>query len=496
MKPQINQISDIQLNDISFDIPYKTDTQIVFPIIYKLNLPLFIQTPELHLCSEIENDILVLPINGKTDETTHNVSNFFLSFDKKILSELRQLIHTGRKQFPTYKWTKKFVYNTLVNTLNGNNNENNTINNTVNNTVNNTINNTINNTDNNVIKLLLRHSKTHQINIYDSSHNILGDIYELNRYIGRYIRIIMELHSVVINDDNIYVYVKTHQLKISKQKIQNYNLSEYSFIDSDDDIDNNNATSDTETLPVPSDIEPKNKYSNTGNIGNTGITGNICSIKNINAAVNNNTPEFYEETEIEPREIFDSHTSNQDIKQNFYLRKHNATNMNNNVNTDNNNNDNIDNDDNDDNDNNDNNENNDNNDDNESDDHEYINNTIYNINNINSDIDSDTNSDTNDNSDSESNNDEDMSDGSPNANFMHNLRNNNHNNVYTKTPINESLNINQTLNDLQNLCNMQNMGFQTFYNMLSEHNDTSNIRIHPSNIRKSNPTNPYMKNKI
>lgn len=262
MKPQIFQINHIEKNDVTFSVPYQTDTQIIFPILYKNENPLFIQTPELLVNSEINNDTLNLSLSGKTEVTTQNVTNCFMSIDNKIQTELRSLIHTGRKLYPNYKWTKKFTYNAIVN-----------------------IDDELPN--NQSIKLFLKNTKNHEIKLYDQKHNLLNDLSYLNNHVGKFISAIIELHSVVINNENIFVYIKTHQIKISKQKIKNYHLDEYSFIESD------NENSDNEAVPVPTDFTVSDYHNNNVNLEDTEIeprcrtNSPVSSTKTFNSTAEN-----------------------------------------------------------------------------------------------------------------------------------------------------------------------------------------------------------------
>ena len=281
-KLKIFKISDINMDNIFYCAPSKLKNQITIPLTLKFNNtyhPLFVQLPELYLNGITQQDLLILSLVSKNEQLTQNVSKFLNEFDEKIQKDLKSLLQKTRNYFPNDNWTKKFVYSSLINTIDDNNDQ----------------------PANCALKLLMKHNN-HVVKIYNDDHELLSNC-NMSDYIGCYVSTIIELNSVVISDNEICVYIKPHQLKLS-QIIKNYSLDEYSFVDSDSEPKN------LENLPVSIDTE---YFDNE-------ITPDIIDYdtnnkNNTNNSINDDIHEIYDSSDTES--VSDPDVNDMDIKRYF-----------------------------------------------------------------------------------------------------------------------------------------------------------------------------------
>lgn len=228
-KLKIFKMKEIDLTNINYCIPIKFKNQIVIPLTYRVNnsnkrTPLFIQIPELYLNGISQQDLLILPLLSKNNQLTEGIVKFLLSLDEKIQGDLRSIIQRTRKYFPNDNWTKKFIYSAIVHTIED---EHGDIDKSY---------------MNGALKLLMKHNGQHTIKVFNADHELLSQDCNINDYVGSYVSSIVELNSIVIDDCNICVYIRPHQLKLSQPIIKNYKLEEYSFIDSESDEQYQNSS--------------------------------------------------------------------------------------------------------------------------------------------------------------------------------------------------------------------------------------------------------------
>jgi hypothetical protein len=237
----IFKLDQVDLNNITFDNPINVNQQILVPISYN-NLSLFIQVPALYLESIYKDNIMVFSLESRTPNETDLVNNFFSSIDNKIKSELGKITKKIRNQ--TKNLNKKYTYQNIVYTYYDNNNS--------------VAPNILHKLDkqHKVLRLntALDNDKKCYTKVYNFKKELLSDINSTN-LIGSYMTTIIELNSIVINSDNIItLFIRLHQMKISKPPIKKYIINEYSFVDSDTEENEPNVTVSTATDCVEDSI--------------------------------------------------------------------------------------------------------------------------------------------------------------------------------------------------------------------------------------------------
>jgi len=219
-KLNIFKIKNANIDNIRYDIPVKMENgNIVVPISYldtnkSEKIPFFIQLPELYL--EMENETLLLLLIGKDNNVTSRVINSFYNLENKIKIVLKIILKKIKHM--TNFTENKFTYNSIICSSEENNDFFN---------------------DFGGIKFDNNNNDT--ISIFSKEKENITDTSNLKSLIGSFVASIIEINSIVIYcNNNISVHIKLHQLKLSSPKvIKNYNINEYSFVDSESENENN-----------------------------------------------------------------------------------------------------------------------------------------------------------------------------------------------------------------------------------------------------------------
>ncbi|AYV80845.1 MAG: hypothetical protein Harvfovirus8_6 [Harvfovirus sp.] len=185
----------------------KMKDKIVVPIEYLDNdesVPLFIQIPSLYL-KDVDENGLVLSL---TETTAQQLK----ALDTRVITDIKGIIQRAKKLHDGRLLSKKFIYNAAVHIIENDQGL----------------------TDKAYPDGVLKLPTPLKI-FNDNSQQPLKD-YCLKDFIGVNVTSIVEVNSVIIKDCTVFIYLKTHQMKITYPVLDKYNLDEYSFIDDDDDV--------------------------------------------------------------------------------------------------------------------------------------------------------------------------------------------------------------------------------------------------------------------
>jgi len=222
---KIYKINEINLNNIIYSKPDESSETKLIYLKYNHNshkTPLLIQLPDLYMIDDIKElninsnvtHEILLPIIGKTDETTNQVKNFIESLDNKVINDVQN--HINIWPFKTneikYKLTTKHVNNTTNKIY-----------------------------SNGILKFKLLKSKSFKTNIYKSNKEIINDnMYKKIITGNNYIKSIIEIAAIWIKNDTVGLYIRPHQFRISEGGEPIHVLNKYSFIE-DTEMDINNV---------------------------------------------------------------------------------------------------------------------------------------------------------------------------------------------------------------------------------------------------------------
>lgn len=221
---KIFKTDDINFNHINYLRSNKIKNDIVIPIYYKFEekkYPLLIQVPSLYLNDPYNGkDTLILPLKGRSEHSTKIVSDFFNELDATIVISLKKILYDLKKEKTHGIDFSNISYKSIVNEIEGDDNEI---------------------YINGLIRYKLYNSNEFKTKIFDEDKNLLKPNEYNKMSKGVYIKSIIEINSLVLRDNIIHVYIKPHQLRIFEEKLDTVNLESYSFIDSEEEIKNNDT---------------------------------------------------------------------------------------------------------------------------------------------------------------------------------------------------------------------------------------------------------------
>jgi len=150
--------------------------------------------------------------------------------DNKVISDLKSIIHNVKSMKTNINepsgigttGSKRFTYNGIVHTIEDDSGNVDQI------------------YKNGAIKLNVN-TPVHKVSIFDENRKRIDGVQGLKNMVDIdtchcFISSIIEFNSIVITEsNNICVYIKPHQLKVSQCEMKQYNLGEYSFVDSEQD---------------------------------------------------------------------------------------------------------------------------------------------------------------------------------------------------------------------------------------------------------------------
>ena len=201
IKPVIRRFESVNVANLIYDCSYKKDNKLSVPISYD-NKPLFVQLDEIQFV-ETKNNEMVFQIISRDDAITYQLITFLSAISDKIEEDLKNIAAQLKKKFPTYNWSKSFSFNPILQ-----------IDGTV---------------PNPCIKFPIQHDNI-PVFIFDQ-RNRVDTIMNDSRT-----KIIVEFKSVDFSNTDIVINVILHQIKILPPLSVNWRLEEYSFIDSEQDI--------------------------------------------------------------------------------------------------------------------------------------------------------------------------------------------------------------------------------------------------------------------
>lgn len=266
----IFKLEDIMMDNIKFTRPIKIKNDIVVPILYNTNgksEPLLVQVPSLYLNNSYNgNNVILLPLVGRTEYTTMDIVNFFSELDRTMVANIKNILYGIKKENRHIMDFSNISYKSIINEIEGDDGEI---------------------YKNGLIKYKICGEFSSKI--YDENKNFIHqDEYEDKLVRGIYLKSIIEINSLVLRDNVIHVYIKPHQLRITEEKFQNINLDAYSFIDSDDENCQNEIVLNTQTdyfeMSEQEEIKKCNDIININNV----LSVEENNIENLDNIVNYN----------------------------------------------------------------------------------------------------------------------------------------------------------------------------------------------------------------
>ena len=228
MSYKIFNIEEIQLDNFIYQSPKKInmpDKKCIFiPLVYKENekfLPILFQLPSIKLNDTYKKDSLLVPLNAIKPNKTEILKKLLNDIDEKIIQDFR---NHGKK------WCKEIAenlknieYKALVNDIedddliydNG----------------------VLNLQLNDINNYLFNKNIDFNIKIFNERKELINEPLEDVLTKGNIIQCIIELKGLIIllnSDSNeIFPYIKTHQIRYFEEKVLDVNLDYYSFLDSE-----------------------------------------------------------------------------------------------------------------------------------------------------------------------------------------------------------------------------------------------------------------------
>lgn len=238
MSLKIFKFNQIDLENLHYDKPvdgsfvspkeYKKGFHIVY-LSYKndkvsssSNVPLLIEIPSL-LLNEYDDQkhSILLPLIAKDNKHDSELNTFFANLDKTIIKDMSKILKLLKIKLSgiSYNAILKFDENKSSEYKNG------------------------------IIQLKINPTTK----IYDPRREII-DLLNYSSVLtkGCYVGSIIELSSILINHEQIIVNIKLHQLRISYIVPKQIILSEYSFVDSEEEI-----VEDTKKTKLKSKLKPE-----------------------------------------------------------------------------------------------------------------------------------------------------------------------------------------------------------------------------------------------
>ena len=273
MSFKIFKVEEIDNEKFLYQTPKKinfNNKKVIFiPIIYKDNLnslPILFQIPSIKLNDSYRKDNLLLPISPINSNKTSNLKNFLNNLDEKFIEDFKL---NGKK------WCKELLqnlknieYKALVNVIDDDEKV----------------------YDNGVLSLqledinntLFNKNKSNSVKVYSDRKELIDEEnYKDVLQKGNIVQCILELKGLVItisentNESNeIFPYLKTHQIRYSEEKLLDVTLENYSFLESEveplnnkiNNSENYNANSFQEqlnNLQKPKTYDVSEEYSQT-----------------------------------------------------------------------------------------------------------------------------------------------------------------------------------------------------------------------------------------
>lgn len=235
---KIYKIEEFDLDNLIYSNPLENKGSQTKMIYIKYNdqklgaVPAIIQIPDLFMIDDIKTlnskyitHEILLPLVGKTTNSTKQVKNFFNALDKKIINDSECNIDIWPFDHENMKY--KMLIQKLENKDKLNDNSI---------------------YDNGIIKFKLIKSKEFKTNVFTSDKNkIKTKYYEDIISGGCYIKSIIEIVAIWIKDNIFGIYIRPHQFRVSDGNPPVFTLKNYSFIDdSGESDDQNDYLCDTE----------------------------------------------------------------------------------------------------------------------------------------------------------------------------------------------------------------------------------------------------------
>lgn len=211
MSTKIYQLNQVDIKKIGYDGPYDVESIGKFTYINYEKQPLIVQTPTLLLGDTInrKENILYVPLIGKSSRITNYVNEFFTNIDKKITMDIE------KNAKPLGIETGDFHYNPIIQTHAT--------------------------TQKPYIVFKLINKNSFETLVFDDTKKLISpDNYLKKLETSKFIKLIFSISSFFVNfkKKSIDINFKVYQIKLTdiKQLPLTNPIKEYSFIDSDSQL--------------------------------------------------------------------------------------------------------------------------------------------------------------------------------------------------------------------------------------------------------------------
>ena len=211
----IFKYDEINLDNIIYTQPL--DASLASPNNYKKgyyiiyltynNNPLLIEIPSLHILDDYNNSRqeILLSLSAKDSKHDEKLHSFFSLLDKKFIKDVTKILKTNK----FFNGINSMSYNAILKSL-----ESNSLNGKC------------------LIQLKLLDTTT----LYDVNKKLINKHdYKLYLNNNSYLGTIIEISSIIFNNEQILINIKTHQMKVSYFMPKKIVLTEYSFIESNNE---------------------------------------------------------------------------------------------------------------------------------------------------------------------------------------------------------------------------------------------------------------------
>jgi len=212
------QIDDFDFSKIVYGNPYIKDNIMAISLYYseqenesqkRKRVPIILKIPTL-LCENIYDpniNKIILNMEGKNEIDMSNVTSFLKTFDNKIISDVQKnsrhwKLKNCLKYIPLLEHIDKKQF---------------------------------------IFRFSLVDTQDFSTKVFTNTKQLLSKN-EYQDYINgnSYVKSIVEFDSIIINNNEVSIYVRPHQLRVTPKKQTIIILSEYAMSDSDYDNDNDN----------------------------------------------------------------------------------------------------------------------------------------------------------------------------------------------------------------------------------------------------------------
>lgn len=213
MSFQAYNVDNVDFSKLSLSSPFVKNDVTILTICHNKREPFLVKLPSL-FTETIVNDPsanLILKMIGKREQPMNNVTNFLNALDKWVVDELKKKSKVLKLKNVTYKSLLQVVSKQDV-----------------------------------ILKFALIDTPDFSTKIFSDDKELVDKPFYSDHINGNcFVKSLLEFNSLVIRNNEVVLYVRPHQLKVSYEKIDITVINELILSDTDDE-DNLIAQSEVE----------------------------------------------------------------------------------------------------------------------------------------------------------------------------------------------------------------------------------------------------------